>query len=336
VTTAGLHLAGVMTRGSFVAELELGVAPGEVLAVVGPNGSGKSTVLRTIAGLELLTAGTVQLGGVVLDDGAGRFVGPARRRVATVFQDHRLFPHLTARANVAFGPRARGMTAAAADLLASQWLDRLGVLDLEGRRPAQLSAGQAQRVAVARALTGDPLALVLDEPLSALDVQARGEVQRALVEHLGSFGGPSVLVTHDAVDALVLADTMVVLDGGRVVQRGTPRDVLRRPVNAFVAQLLGLNLLPGDVIGLAGDVSVAVPPSGVRLVGSPPGPASGWTGTVAAVTPLGEHLRVQVLAAPPVVAEVSALDASVRPGSRVSISIDRAVAEVYPAARSLV
>ncbi|HEY3437249.1 MAG TPA: ATP-binding cassette domain-containing protein, partial [Actinotalea sp.] len=217
MTGPALRLDGTVARGTFSAAITLEVGPGEVVALLGPNGAGKSTVLRTVAGLQALRRGSLDLGRV-LDDAATTFVPPAARRVGTVFQDHRLFPHLSVLENIAFGPRAQGAGRHQAHDEAMGWAERVGVGALASRRAADLSGGQAQRVAIARALAARPQALVLDEPLAALDAQARGEVQRTLAEHLRAFTGPCVLVTHDLVDALVLADRIVVLQDGGVVQ----------------------------------------------------------------------------------------------------------------------
>ncbi|NLF05760.1 MAG: ATP-binding cassette domain-containing protein [Actinomycetales bacterium] len=236
---SGLTLAGRVDRGSFTAEVDLTVAAGEVHAILGPNGAGKSTVLRTVAGFEALSTGRLTLGAVVLDDAAApTFVPPAGRRVGTVFQDHRLFPHLSALENVAFGARSRGVPRGVATAHAHEWLERLGVEDLAARRPAQLSGGQAQRVAIARTLAAEPRALVLDEPLAALDVHAREEVRDAFTEHLRDFTGPVLLVTHDFADAVALADRVTVLDAGRVVQTGTVAQVAAAPGTDYVARVL--------------------------------------------------------------------------------------------------
>mgnify|MGYP005814550679 CR=1 FL=1 len=236
---SGLRLAGTVSRGTFTVAVDLHVAPGEVLALLGPNGAGKSTVLRTVAGFEPLRTGRLTLGPEVHDDAAtGTFLAPARRRVGTVFQDHRLFPHLSSLQNVAFGARTRGARRRSAEASAQGWLERLGVEHLADRRPAELSGGQAQRVAIARTLAAGPRALVLDEPLAALDVHARDEVRAALLEHLRGFDGPVLLVTHDFTDALALADRVTVLEAGQVVQSGTVAQVASAPGTDYVARVL--------------------------------------------------------------------------------------------------
>ena len=358
----GLRLEGTVRRGSFRAVLDLHVRPGEVVALLGPNGAGKSSVLRTVAGLEALDRGRLTLAGRVLDAAGDRVhVPPAHRHVGTVFQDHRLFPHLSSLENVAFGPRSRGASPAVARRTATAWLERLGVEAWADRRPGQLSGGQAQRVALARALAGEPGALLLDEPMAALDAEARGEVQRALGEHLGRFDGPCVLVTHDLADALVLADRVVVLEEGRVVQQGLPGDVARRPATRYVAHLLGVNLLPGTVrsgaVTLEGGVRlpapagasegaavhVAVRPSAIVLTPSRTGSDDAaahdtaaddtvWVGEVTAVVPWGEHVRVEVAGTPSAVVEVpvTAMSREVAPGSTVRLTVDPQAVEVYP------
>lgn len=337
----GLRLAGSVRRGGFTLDVDLAVAPGEVLALVGPNGAGKSTALRAVAGLEALDRGRLELGGRVLDDAAsGTFEPPSRRGVGTVFQDHRLFPHLTALGNVAFGPRAAGRDRTTAERTGRAWLERLGVGDLADRRPAALSGGQAQRVAIARTLAAGPRALVLDEPLAALDARTRADVQRALAEHLAGFDGPCLLVTHDVVDALVLADRLAVLEGGRIVQDGAPADVVRRPGTPYAAHLLGLNLyrapVPFPTRGPAPGPGhhVAVRPSAITL--APLGPdggsaGAGWTGTVASVSARGDHVRVEVDGHPGAVVETTAADlpAHVRPGARVRLEVDPTATETY-------
>jgi molybdate transport system ATP-binding protein len=225
-------------------EVALEVASGETLAVLGPNGSGKSTALAVTAGLVHPDSGRVELDGRVLTDVAtGVRVPPHARRTALLGQEPLLFPHLDALENVAFGPRSAGTPRAAARAAAQRWLDDVGVGDLAGRRPSQLSGGQAQRVAVARALAADPALLLLDEPLAALDVAVLPALRQTLRRVLAH--RTAVVVTHDPLDALLLADRVVVLDDGRVVEEGPSAEVLSRPRSPFAARLAGLNLVAG-------------------------------------------------------------------------------------------
>ena len=246
----GLVVDAEVRRGSFTLEVSLTAAPGQVLGLLGPNGSGKSTLLSAVAGLTPLSAGRIALAGTVFDDAdQGTFVEASGRPIGFVFQNYRLFPHMTVADNVAFSPRARGQGKQAARSAARYWLDRLRLTDLADRKPGQLSGGQAQRVALARALAGQPALLLLDEPLSALDAGTRLDVQTELKRHLADFAGPCLLVTHDPLEALVLADQVVVLEGGRIVQEGTPALIARQPGTDYVAKLVGLNLYAGRADG---------------------------------------------------------------------------------------
>jgi len=250
----------------FHEDVHLDVADGEVVAVLGPNGAGKTTLLRALGGVLPLTGGRIVLDDTVLDDPAqGVLVPPERRSCGLVFQEHLLFPHLDALANVAFGPRRRGASKSDAVAVSRDWLERLDVAHLAHQRPHSLSGGQSQRVALARALATGPRLLLLDEPMAALDVTQRSAVRRLLRDHVAQSGASCVLVTHDPLDATALSDTIVLVDAGRVVQRGTAADVTRRPVSPWVARLLGVNLLRGQVRGRWLDLGagLAVPVAGV-------------------------------------------------------------------------
>ncbi len=331
------------SRGPVVASADIGlrlgrldlgatveVRSGEVLAVLGPNGSGKSTLLRCLAGLRAIDTGRIELAGAVVDDPAtSTFVVPERRHVGVVFQDHLLFPHKDLTANVAFGLRARGVDRREADRRAAEWLGRVGLAGLERSRPGAVSGGQAQRAALARALITDPDLLLLDEPLSALDVGTRTGLRRDLRRHLGEFGGATVIVTHDALDALALADRVVVLEDGRVTQHGTLADVTGTPRTPYVAELMGTNLLLGRAAGVVvelvgatgggtgasvtvaeprtGDVLVLVRPSSVTVSTEEPAGSqrNRWPATVAGFDLLSERIRVRTDGPVPLVAEVT-------------------------------
>ncbi|PRX50251.1 molybdate transport system ATP-binding protein [Prauserella shujinwangii] len=242
-----LHADLTARRGEFALDVRFDVPAGSVLAVLGPNGSGKSTLLGCLAGLHLPDRGTITLRGRTLTSAPRVHVPPHARSVGLLAQDALLFPHLSVLDNVAFSPRARGASKAAAREVALRWLTEVDAVGLAGRRPGQLSGGQAQRVAVARALAGDPALLLLDEPLAALDVDAAPAVRGLLRRVLGAREPEraTVLVTHDPLDALALADHVVVLARGRVVERGPTRQVLGAPRNPFTARIAGLNLVPG-------------------------------------------------------------------------------------------
>ena len=246
VEVPGVRFDGKVTRGDFELDVAFDVAPGEVLGVLGPNGAGKTTLLRAIAGLEHLSRGSVVVHSQVWQDEAIA-LPPEGRAAGVVFQDYRLFPHLDVRDNVAFAARAAGVPKAEARARAATWLTRLGLAELARRRPAQLSGGQSQRVALARALATEPRVLLLDEPMAALDAGARIDVRAFLREHLTAFAGPVVLVTHDPLEAMVLADRLLVIEGGRAVQQGTPAEVSEHPASSYVARLVGLNLWPGTL-----------------------------------------------------------------------------------------
>jgi molybdate transport system ATP-binding protein len=341
----------VVRRGSLTVDVALEVADGEVLAVLGPNGAGKSTLLRVLAGLLAPDGGRVTVDGVPWDDVGRRVHLPTHRRpLGMVFQDHLLFPHLSVLENVAFGPRTRGVPRAAAREAAAAWIERVGLAGSGPRRPGQLSGGQAQRAALARALVGDPALLLLDEPLSALDARTRLTVRAELRHHLADFGGSTVLVTHDPVDAMALADRVVVVEDGVVVQAGTPAEVARHPRTDYVARLVGLSLLPGTADGLTvrldgggvvavaqpahGPVLVAVRPQTVALHPAPPGgsPRNAWPATVAGATPHGSTVRVELDGEVPLLADVTATafaELRLAPGSAVWAVVKASEVAVY-------
>ena len=300
---------------------------GEVLAVIGPNGAGKSTLVRALAGL-LPAEGHARLGGVDL------LRVPARdRAVGLVFQGQFLFPHLTALANVAFGPRARGTARRQADADARAWLERFGIGDLADRKPGQLSGGQAQRVAIARALATRPRLLLLDEPLTGLDVKVAMALRIELGRHLASYDGVTLLVTHDAIDALTIADRVLVLDEGRVAQLGTPAEVSQRPRTEHVARLVGLNVVRH------GDKLMAFTPEAVVVTLQEPvgSPRHRWHGQVVDVSPHGDAVRLLVHAPhepaqPDLIADVTpaaATEMSLVPGRDVWLSVKATAVRSY-------
>ena len=239
-----------LERAEFTLNARFDVEPGEVLAILGPNGAGKSTILGVLSGLLRPEHARVRLGDRVLTDTETGVAVPTHlRRVGLLAQQALLFPHLSAAANVAFGPRCGGVDRREADRVARHWLDEVGVAELADRRPAQLSGGQAQRVALARALAGAPDLLLLDEPLSALDVNSAPAMRALLRRVVRGAGRTTVLVTHHVLDALVLADRVLVLTDGEVVEHGSTREVLTRPRSAFAARVAGLNLVPGTADG---------------------------------------------------------------------------------------
>ena len=342
-------------RGDFAVDVPLSAEAGSVVALLGPNGSGKTTTLDVIAGLQPLEAGHVRVGGRVWAD-ARTSLAPQERSTGIVAAQHLLFPHLSALDNVAFGPRSRGMRRAAARARARVELAALGIAELAGRRPADLSNGQAQRAALARALATDPAVLLLDEPLSALDPATRAEVRAGLSHRLAAFAGVTVLVTHDPLDALTLADRLVFVDGGRVVQEGAPAEVVVRPRNAFVAQLVGLNLYQGQASSATtvetslgpvvtgghshrGASWVSFAPAAVSLYPSRPGgsPRNAWAATVRSVEVVGQTARVRlaVSAAPePLVAEVttaSVAELRLHTGAPVWATVKATEVSAYPA-----
>jgi molybdate transport system ATP-binding protein len=352
VTPAGLSAAIDVRVGSFHLDVAFEVSAGETVAVVGPNGAGKTTLLRALAGLLPVDAGRISLGGSVLDDPtSGEFVPVERRSIGVVFQDYLLFPHLSALDNVAFGLRSRGTTRAEADRRARSWLERVGLAGSVDAVPRELSGGQAQRVALARALAFEPAMLLLDEPLSALDATTRAETRGELRRHLRDHKGVRVVITHDPLDAAALADRIVVLDAGRIVQTGTLAEITARPRSQYVADLVGVNLLAGratgshvDVGGLEltlathvdGDVLLAISPRAITLARvRPEGTARNvWPGSIDSVDRSGDRARIRVVGAATVIAEVTATavdDLALAEGTDVWVAIKATEIDVSPA-----
>ncbi|MET8950394.1 ABC transporter ATP-binding protein [Streptomyces sp. NPDC004393] len=348
VRAEGLDARLVVDRGSFRLDVSLSAAPGDVIAVLGPNGAGKTTALRALAGLAPLTGGHLRLDGRALDR-----TPPESRPVGVVFQDYLLFPHLSALDNVAFGPRCRGASRAEARRQAAAWLERMDLAEHAGAKPRRLSGGQAQRVALARALAIRPRLLLLDEPLAALDARTRLDVRAQLRRHLAEFEAVAVLVTHDPLDAMVLADRLVVVEHGRVVQEGAPGDIARRPRTDYIAQLVGLNLYRGHADGhrvrldsgpaitttedLAGPVFVAFPPGSVTLYRERPGGSSArnlWRCEVAGLETHGDQIRADLIGELPLAADlttVAAAELGLRPGTTVWATVKAAQTHAYPA-----
>ncbi|GAB3466139.1 ABC transporter ATP-binding protein [Actinophytocola sediminis] len=281
---AGIELAGLSTvypNGvRAVDDLDLTIADGEFFALLGPSGCGKTTLLRTIAGLERASAGSVSIGDAVVTG-----VEPGRRQVAMVFQDYALFPHMTVSQNIAYPLRVRRAPKSEQAEVAARTAGGLGLDGLLDRRPAQLSGGQQQRVALARAMAMSAKVLLLDEPLSNLDARLRLEARTFLKRLQRDLGMTTVFVTHDQSEALAMADRIAVMSDGRIRQLGSPKEVFQRPADTFVANFIGstpMNLLPGRTV----DALVEV--AGARLAH----PATVADGTPVTVGIRPEYLRV--------------------------------------------
>jgi molybdate transport system ATP-binding protein len=335
-------------------DVALELAPGETLAILGPNGAGKSTALGVAAGLLRPDSGHATLDGKTLfrlDGGRGLWSAPHLRGIVLLAQDPLLFPHLSALDNVAFGPRSAGASQGAARETGRHWLAEVEALDLADRRPGQLSGGQAQRIAVARALAADPELLLLDEPMAALDIHTAPLLRRLLKRVLA--GRRAILVTHDALDAYMLADRVAILDGGRITEHGPTREVLQQPRSAFAAGLSGLNLLSGTVTatgisteeGLevaghqetpadAGLPGIAVfPPSAVSVfLQAPAGsPRNSFTVTISELEPHGDQIRVRAGGLRADITPSAAADLALAPGMPVQFVVKSAEVTVYPA-----
>ena len=304
----GLEARLGVRRGSFVLDFALDIPSGSTVVLLGPNGAGKSTTVAVLAGLLRLDSGRIRLDGRTLDDPAGRqFVPPEGRGVGVMFQDDVLFPHLTVAENVGFGVRERQKRAS----VAAEWLARVQLDGLGDRYPGDLSGGQAQRVALARTLAAEPRLLLLDEPLSSLDVETRAETRRVLAAHLAAFPGPRLVITHDPTEAFLFADRLDIIEGGQVTHSGTVDEVRARPRTPYAASVAGTNLVRGDaadghvdVAGhvlqiadrfLRGPVVVSIRPSSVAVHSERPmgSPRNVWQTRVVAVEPIGVRMRLR-------------------------------------------
>ncbi|MFI2490346.1 sulfate/molybdate ABC transporter ATP-binding protein [Promicromonospora kroppenstedtii] len=352
-------------------QVDLEVADGETVALLGPNGAGKSTLLAIAAGLLRPQDGRVTLHDRTLTHVEGgrthTWVPPHARQVALLAQDPLLFPHLSVRHNIAFGPRSRGASRRTAALEADCWLDRIGLPDLGERRPSAVSGGQAQRVAVARALAAEPRLLLLDEPMAALDVDVTPALRHLLREVLAD--RTVVIATHDVLDALLLADRVVVLDCGRVVEHGPTREVLSRPRSAFAARIAGLNITSGTwsadddaVRTTTGDLvhgrlhddgggaeradraDRGVPVAGTPMVAAfrpatvsvfparaTGSPRNSWPVTVTALEPQGDLVRVRAGRLSADITPQAAADLAITPGDEVWFTVKATEVDLYPA-----
>jgi len=335
----------VSRQGEFRLDLSLAVAAASTMVVVGESGSGKTTLLRILAGLGRPADGRIELDGSVYFDSSRRIDVPApRREIGYVAQDYALFPHLTAADNIAFGLRAQGLGRNAVRTRVARALERFGIEDFAGRPPSQLSGGQQQRVALARALVLEPRLLLLDEPLSALDLKTRQSVRAGLRRILAELPCVTIYVTHSPMEALLFGDQISVMEAGRIAQEGTRDDLLRHPRSGYVAEFMGVNLFRGRVgaraagglveIRTAGgslhvapfawdalettattalendEVFVAVNPNVITLFTSAPAGSAQNTfcGPITEIVPeppSGERLRVVLATVPPLVAEVT-------------------------------
>ncbi|MDO9485371.1 MAG: ABC transporter ATP-binding protein [Actinomycetota bacterium] len=348
--------AFTLERNAFTLKVNLVLRDGEVTAIVGPNGAGKTTLLRALAGLESISSGQIRLDDEVVDDAMSTFVQPRNRACGYFFQNYVLFPHLSALENVAFGLRSRGVPRKEARTQAERLLAQVGIASLSARKPASLSGGQAQRVALARALACKPSLLLLDEPLSAADAATKNDLRAGLVERLRAFDGCCVLVTHDPVDALLLADRVIVLEQGEVVQDDSPADLAAHPRTNYVAALMSLNLIRGEAAegvlrfgdgrevhiadqSLRGPAAAVVRPEAIGVHREQPlGSARNvWRGVVTLIQPWEDRVRVHVEAETAMVATITTeacAELTLEPGAMVWMSAKAVDIRTYSLAPS--
>lgn len=348
----GLQARIRLSRGPVRLDVPLSAAAGEIIAILGPNGGGKTTTVLALAGVLPLVDGHVTVGGRAWERPGQNRLPPERRDVGLMLADPLLFPHLRAVDNVAYGPRSRGTPRSAARTRAVEELTRVGLREHLSSRPAELSSGQAARVALARALATDPELLLLDEPLSALDPDTRARTRSDLAHRLAAYDGVTVIVTHDPLDALTLADRLVFIEDGAVSQVGTPAEVLREPRTPYVATVVGLNLyaaqsdsrgtlaLEGGTVlqtssATGGAVWATVSPHAVALHRNrPEGSARNvWPMRVTDVTLQGQSARIGLTGPLPLIAEVtlaSVTELSIRVGVELWASVKATEVPTYP------
>lgn len=363
ITDPALH--GLLTLDATVDargfDVRLTLQPGEVVAVLGANGAGKSTLLSLVAGLTRPDTGMIGLDRKVLvDTRDGTWVPPHLRGVVLLAQQALLFPHLTARENVAFGPRSHGIGRQDARATAMRWLAAVDAAEFADRKPHQLSGGQAQRIAIARALAADPVLLLLDEPMAALDVAVAPALRQLLRTVLRGTGRTALFVTHDLIDALSLADRVVVMEAGRIVEDGPARTVLAHPRSAFAARIAGIDLVAGTISAtgvitadglevhgqietgaVPGEPGVAVfRPSAVAVHLSPPtgSPRNHFPVVVSELEPRGEIVRVRSAdngrGSGGLVSDITAAaaaDLELVPGKQVYFAVKATEVTVHPA-----
>ncbi|MDB5528329.1 MAG: SN-glycerol-3-phosphate transport ATP-binding protein UgpC [Devosia sp.] len=308
---ANIELQGlVKTYGKTTAVhgIDLDIADGEFVVLVGPSGCGKSTTLRMIAGLEDISGGTLKIGGEVVNERE-----PKQRNIAMVFQNYAIYPHLSVAQNIGFGLYTAKLSKADKDQRILATAKTLGMEDLLARRPSELSGGQRQRVAIGRAMVRDPVAFLFDEPLSNLDAQLRSQMRIEIKRLHQRLGTTIVYVTHDQIEAMTMADKIVVMRDGRILQVGTPTELYESPVDVFTARFIGspsMNLLPGKIAGAAltapgvaiAGIDAATIASGNVLIGVRPhdlvvgeaGTGLSVSGLVTAVEPLGSETLVHL------------------------------------------
>ncbi|MGO4585091.1 sulfate/molybdate ABC transporter ATP-binding protein [Arthrobacter sp. 2RAF6] len=340
-------------------DVSLSVGQAETVAILGPNGAGKSTLLSVAAGLVRPDAGSARLGEQVLfnlDGGSRVWTPPHLRGTALLAQEPLLFPHLSVLDNVAFGPRSAGASRAESRETARRWLAEVDATEFAGRKPGQLSGGQSQRVAVARALAASPELLLLDEPMSALDIHAAPHLRRLLKRVLS--GRRALIITHDVLDALMLADRVIVMEKGRIVEEGATREVFRRPRSQFAAGLAGVNLMAGTVtedglrtiataelpgLLVAGHLDdeaepgqpgvAAFPPSAVSIFldAAHGSPRNSFPVAITDLEPHGDHIRVRAGDLAADITPSASAELGLEPGSRVYFVVKATAVQVYAA-----